>query len=114
MKPVCGALAIYFAAFSSICKACQRLQVESDSIGDIIFTKSFARSSGGQGRSSYISDEGGRIQYLYCAVVNATHGTARWVINGELAVTDHATAYVGKFATRSVEGNGYLLQINAR
>ena len=97
-KPLYLSLAIYFAAITGICRACMRVKVESDTIGDIIFAKSNLRALGSQGRSSYVSEENGRVQHLYFVVTNTTLGIGRWVINDEHAVADRASAYVGQFA----------------
>lgn len=96
-------LGLFLAVYAGSCTGCQRITLESDSYGDITLTKLPISSSlpGALGRSSYAStptDSHG-AHYLYFSVVDIDSGTGRWILNDELGVTNHATAFVGKSRT---------------
>ena len=81
------------------CAGCKKITLESDSYGDITLTKLPTSSSlpGALGRSSYasISTESHVAHYLYFSITDIDAGTGRWILNDELGVTNHATAFVG-------------------
>lgn len=89
--------ALSVAALLTICSGCQKISLESEQLGDLIFTK-LQTHTGSLGRSSYISTprEDHKTQYLYFSNVNVQEGAGRWILNWDLGANSEATAFVGK------------------
>lgn len=79
---------LILVAILNVCSSCERIRLVTDLLS-IEFSKHL--STGKSGRTSYISDDGTKTQYLYHVMA-----TGRWVVNDVIDVEDRANAFVGK------------------